>query len=75
MPRRATRSAPRTATRAAMLTAALVAPLALAACSANDVLSTRHLEPVPKRLQRAMAKKDMAVEAPVLMRIFKEEAR
>ena len=59
--------------RRALLAAALIAPLALAACSADDLLETRHLEPVPKRLQRAMARKDMALDAPVLMRIFKEE--
>lgn len=60
--------------RRALLAAALLAPLALAACSAGDVLATRHLEPVPKKLQRAMGKKDMALHSPVMMRIFKEEA-
>lgn len=60
--------------RRALLAAALIAPIVLGACSANDVLSTRHLEPVPRHLKRAMAKKDMALDAPVLMRIFKEEA-
>ena len=65
---------PRRALLAAARTGLLLAPILLGACSANDVLSTRHLEPVPKRLQRAMAKKDMALDAPVLMRIFKEEA-
>ena len=58
---------------AAVRAGLLAAPLLLGACSANDVLATRHLDPVPRSLKRAMAKKDMALDAPVLMRIFKEE--
>ena len=52
----------------------LAASLALGACSADDAFDLRGEQPVSKRLVRSMKAKDMALEAPVLMRIFKEEA-
>ena len=61
--------------RALMVAAALTAPAALAACSPGDALQLRHQQPVPGKLQRAMKRMDMPAESPVLMRIFKEEAK
>ena len=56
-----------------LLAFSLTATVALAGCSANDALDVRGDQPVPKRLARAMSAKDMALKAPVLLRIFKEE--
>ena len=48
--------------------------LVLGGCSAEDAFDLRGEQPVPKRLVRMMKARDMAVDAPVLMRIFKEES-
>ena len=48
--------------------------LALGACSADDAFDLRGDQPVPGKLARSMKAKNMALKAPVLMRIFKEES-
>ena len=48
--------------------------LSLAACTAGDALDLKAEQPVPRKLVRAMKAKDMAVDAPILLRVFKEES-
>ena len=60
--------------RRALLAGAIVSMGALASCNAGDALEMRGEQPLPGKLVRAMKRRDMAVSAPVLMRIFKEES-
>jgi murein L,D-transpeptidase YafK len=61
--------------RALLATAALAAAVVLAGCNAEDVAPTgRAMAPLSQKTLALMAEKNMDKEAPILIRIFKEEA-
>ena len=60
--------------RRAGAAALLAGGLALAGCTADDAFDLRGEQPVPGHLLRAMKARHMSAEAPILLRIFKEES-
>ena len=54
--------------------AASIAALALTGCQVSDLSSAPHLEPIPSGLERRIERMNMDVDAPILLRIFKEES-
>jgi murein L,D-transpeptidase YafK len=67
----------RSLVRALLTSAALAASAFLAGCNSDDVSLTANAkanQPVPPRLVAAMAEKDMDLQSPILVRLFKQEA-
>ncbi|HZS63762.1 MAG TPA: L,D-transpeptidase family protein [Xanthobacteraceae bacterium] len=61
--------------RTLLAPAAIAATVALAGCDTDGVdLSARALAPIPQKTLALMAEKNMTKEAPILVRIFKEES-
>jgi murein L,D-transpeptidase YafK len=56
------------------LALALAAGLAVAACQ-GEVESTKHLQPIPSKTVALMESKGMRKDAPILVRIYKEESK
>src|SRR5205823_3378379 len=66
-----------TPVRALMMSAALAAGLLLASCKSEDlalITNEKANRPVPDKLIAEMETKDMDLQSPVLVRIFKQEA-
>lgn len=60
-----------------MTSAALAAGLALAGCNTDDISLAHNAkanQPVPPKLVQAMTDKNMELQSPILVRIFKQEA-
>src|ERR1700759_97512 len=63
--------------RALIAPAALVAGLLLAGCNSDEISlanNTKANQPVPPKLVAAMSDKDMDLQSPILIRLFKQEA-
>jgi murein L,D-transpeptidase YafK len=63
--------------RALVTSAALVAGLALAGCNTDDISlasNAKANKPVPEKLVAEIAAKDMDLQSPMLVRLFKQEA-
>ena len=55
--------------------AALAAAGALAGCNVEDIqISEKHLQPIPAETVAVMERRGMTKEAPILIRVFKEES-
>jgi murein L,D-transpeptidase YafK len=67
----------RTLVRALITSAALAAGVLLAGCNSDEVslaTNAKANQPVPPKLLAAMVEKDMDLNSPILVRLFKEEA-
>jgi murein L,D-transpeptidase YafK len=67
----------RTLVRALVTSAALAAGVLLAGCNSDEVslaTNAKANQPVPPKLIQAMVEKDMDLNSPILVRLFKEEA-
>lgn len=67
----------RTLVRALITTAALAAGVLLAGCNSDEVslaTNAKANQPVPPKLLAAMVEKDMDLNSPILVRLFKQEA-
>ncbi|QPF85359.1 murein L,D-transpeptidase [Bradyrhizobium genosp. L] len=67
----------RTVVRALLASAALAASVLLAGCDTDQISLAQNAkanQPVPPKLVAAMAEKDMDLQSPILVRLFKEEA-
>jgi murein L,D-transpeptidase YafK len=60
--------------RALVLASAAVTVMTLAGCGGTPVTSARHMQPLSDRMLADLKAKNMVKEAPILVRIFKEEA-
>jgi murein L,D-transpeptidase YafK len=61
--------------RTLLASAAIAAMMTLAGCSGGPpVTSGRHMQPLSERMLAKLKSKNMEKEAPILMRVFKEEA-
>jgi murein L,D-transpeptidase YafK len=61
--------------RALMLTAVLAGGLALAGCNGENLsTNAKAMRPVPEKLVADMQTKDMDLQSPILVRLFKQEA-
>ena len=63
--------------RLLVTSAALAASLVLAGCNTNEISLAHNAkanQPVPPRLIQAMTEKNMDLNSPILVRIFKQEA-
>ncbi|MGQ0685132.1 L,D-transpeptidase family protein [Bradyrhizobium sp.] len=63
--------------RLLVTSAALAAGLALAGCNTDDISLANNAkanQPVPPKLVQAMTEKNMELQSPILVRIFKQEA-
>lgn len=63
--------------RALIASAALAASVLLAGCDSDQISLAQNAkanQPVPPRLVAAMAEKDMDMQSPILVRLFKQEA-
>ena len=67
----------RTLVRALITSAALAAGVLLAGCNSDEVslaTNAKANQPVPPKLIQAMVEKDMDLNSPILVRLFKQEA-
>jgi murein L,D-transpeptidase YafK len=67
----------RTLVRALITSAALAAGVMLAGCNSDEISlasNAKANQPVPPRLIQAMVEKDMDLNSPILVRLFKQEA-
>jgi murein L,D-transpeptidase YafK len=67
----------RSLVRALIASAALAAGLLLAGCNSDEISlasNTKANQPVPPKLVAAMAEKEMDLQSPMLVRLFKQEA-
>src|ERR1700722_796604 len=67
----------RSLVRALMASAALAAGVLLAGCDSDEIslaTNAKANQPVPPKLIAAMADKDMDLQSPILVRLFKQEA-
>ncbi|MEH2564324.1 murein L,D-transpeptidase family protein [Bradyrhizobium sp. AZCC 2289] len=67
----------RTLVRALVTSAAIAAGVLLAGCNSDEVslaTNAKANQPVPPKLIQAMVEKDMDLNSPILVRLFKEEA-
>ncbi|WP_454623975.1 L,D-transpeptidase family protein [Bradyrhizobium cenepequi] len=67
----------RTLVRALLASAALAAAVLLAGCNSDDISLANNAkanQPVPPKLVAAIAEKDMDLQSPILVRLFKQEA-
>jgi murein L,D-transpeptidase YafK len=67
----------RSLVRALITSAALAAGVLLAGCNSDEISlanNTKANQPVPPKLVAAMAEKDMDLQSPILIRLFKQEA-
>ena len=67
----------RSLVRALLTSAALAAGVLLAGCNADEVSLANNAkanQPVPPKLVAAMTEKDMDLQSPILVRLFKQEA-
>ena len=67
----------RSLVRALLTSAALAAGVLLSGCNSDDVSLANNAkanQPVPPRLIAAMTEKDMDLQSPILVRLFKQEA-
>src|SRR5256714_5770018 len=67
----------RSLVRALIASAALAAGALLAGCDSNDISLANNAkanQPVPPKLIAAMTEKDMDLQSPILVRLFKQEA-
>ncbi|MCA1457437.1 murein L,D-transpeptidase [Bradyrhizobium sp. BRP22] len=67
----------RTLVRALLASAALAASVMLAGCNSDDISlasNAKANQPVPPKLVAAMTEKDMDLQSPILIRLFKQEA-
>ncbi|MGY3620037.1 L,D-transpeptidase family protein [Bradyrhizobium sp. USDA 10063] len=67
----------RTLVRALLASAALAASVLLAGCNSDDISlasNAKANQPVPPKLVAAIAEKDMDLQSPILVRLFKQEA-
>ncbi|WP_041358639.1 L,D-transpeptidase family protein [Nitrobacter hamburgensis] len=67
----------RTIVRAVMMSAVLASGAFLAGCNGNDASlasNAKANQPVPPKLVAAMTEKDMELQSPILIRLFKQEA-
>jgi murein L,D-transpeptidase YafK len=67
----------RTIVRAVMMSAALASGALLAGCNGEDASlasNAKANQPVPPKLVAAMTEKDMELQSPILIRLFKQEA-
>jgi murein L,D-transpeptidase YafK len=67
----------RSLVRALLISAALAAGVLLSGCNSDDVslaTNAKANQPVPPKLLAAMVEKDMDLQSPILVRLFKEEA-
>jgi murein L,D-transpeptidase YafK len=67
----------RTLVRALLASAALAAAVVLAGCNSDDISLANNAkanQPVPPKLVAAIAEKDMDLQSPILVRLFKQEA-
>src|ERR1700722_9775880 len=67
----------RSLSRALIASAALAASVLLAGCDTDEIslaTNAKANQPVPPKLIAAMLEKDMDLQSPILLRIFKEEA-
>jgi murein L,D-transpeptidase YafK len=67
----------RSLVRALITSVALAAGVVLAGCNSDEVSlasNAKANQPVPPKLVAAMAEKDMDLQSPILVRLFKEEA-
>jgi murein L,D-transpeptidase YafK len=67
----------RSLVRAIITSAALAAGVLLAGCNSDEISLANNAkanQPVPPKLLAAMAEKDMDLQSPILVRLFKEEA-
>jgi murein L,D-transpeptidase YafK len=67
----------RSLVRALITSAALAAGVLLAGCNSDEVSLANNAkanQPVPPKLLAAMTEKDMDLQSPILIRLFKEEA-
>ena len=67
----------RTLIRALIASAALTAGVLLAGCNSDEVslaTNAKANQPVPPKLIAAMTEKNMDLNSPILIRLFKEEA-
>ena len=67
----------RSLVRALITSAALAASVMLAGCNSDEISLANNAkanQPVPPKLIQAMVEKDMDLNSPILVRIFKQEA-
>ena len=67
----------RSLVRALVTSAALAAGVLLAGCNSDEIslaTNAKANQPVPPKLVAAMAEKDMDMQSPILVRLFKQEA-
>jgi murein L,D-transpeptidase YafK len=67
----------RTLVRALITSAALAASIMLAGCNSDEISlasNAKANQPVPPKLIQAMVEKDMDLNSPILVRLFKQEA-
>jgi murein L,D-transpeptidase YafK len=67
----------RTLVRALIISAALAAGVLLSGCNSDEVslaANAKANQPVPPKLIAAMTEKDMDLQSPILVRLFKQEA-
>ncbi len=67
----------RTLVRALLASAALAAAVLLAGCNSDDISlasNAKANQPVPPKLVAAITEKDMDLQSPILIRLFKQEA-
>src|SRR5258708_36431050 len=67
----------RSLVRALITSAALAAGVLLAGCNSDEVslaTNAKANQPVPPKLIQAMVEKDMDLNSPILVRLFKQEA-
>jgi murein L,D-transpeptidase YafK len=61
--------------RLVLASAAAAAAIALAGCNVEDIqISEKHLQPIPAETVALMERRAMTKEAPILIRVFKEES-
>ncbi|MBA2400627.1 MAG: hypothetical protein H0V72_18385, partial [Bradyrhizobium sp.] len=67
----------RSLVRALITSAALAASVMLAGCNSDEISlasNAKANQPVPPKLIQAMVEKDMDLNSPILVRLFKQEA-
>ncbi|RAI39323.1 L,D-transpeptidase family protein [Rhodoplanes roseus] len=62
--------------RALTASAAIAVAVALAGCQTDGIsqIPSKAMQPLSREMQATLTKKDMPVESPILLRVFKEEA-
>ena len=60
--------------RAVVASAATAAVMILAGCGGTQVAGSRHVQPLSQQVLAELKAKHMEKDAPILVRIFKEEA-